>query len=294
MQHRLTSVLCLMFLGAACSGGPTADKASTPDAGDEPGPTVDPKPTTTKKDAAPVAPVVADAAPTVAPSEDASGGTVPADATEPTPPGPDGGGTPVGSGPGNGDYSCTLVIGIAATAQWFNAGFEKLVDGNKWEVEAIHSGFIQTWADPNGSFWNTGPSSACATNAKTPDRVIQVALWLHWMHASVDEWVKALDQVVKNWKAKNPNLKRLEFATFVRSPGGKPCPAAMAFKSFIEPEQDMAYEKIAAMYPGFVFVAPKWEVPNCSDFGGNPPHFSGTGATNAAKQIAAYYNMKSP
>jgi hypothetical protein len=185
-----------------------------------------------------------------------------------------------------------MVIGIAATAQWFNAGFEKLVDGNKWEVLAVHSGFIQGWADPNGSFWNNNPSSACTTNAKTPDRVIQVALWLHWEKATVDEWVGQLTKVVENWKAKNPKLKRLEFATFVRSPDMKPCPGGMEFKSYILPEQDMAYEKVAAMYPGLVYVAPKWEVSSCADFGGNPPHFSSSGAAKAAKQIADYYNGK--
>jgi hypothetical protein len=289
MQRRASSVLSLALLAAACSSsGKGIDVVDSPDAGDE-----------TTPDAAPVTMEKKDAAPSVTPAdtappsveEDAAPVAPPSDAAEEPPP-PADGGTPVGTGPGNGDYSCTLVTGIQATEQWFNAGFEKLVDGTKWELVAVHSGFIQTWADPNGSFWNNAPSSACAMNAKTPDRVIQVALWLHWMDASVDEWVKVLDQVVKNWKAKDPNLKRLEFATFVRAPGDKPCPATMSFKSFVPPNQDMAYEKIAAMYPGLVFVAPKWEVPSCADFGGNPPHFSGTGATNAAKQIATYYNMK--
>jgi hypothetical protein len=273
------------MLLAACSGGPSSGPgpAVEPDAGDEPEPTPTPDPPKPKQDAAvkPTEnPPAADAAPGAA--EDTGAPVATGDAGSP----------PTNTGPGNGDYSCTLVIGIAATGQWFNAGFEKLVDGNKWELMAVHSGFIQGWADPNGSFWNMNPSSACATNAKTPDRVIQVALWLHWMPATVDEWTKALVQVVENWKKKNPNLKRLEFATFVRSPDMKPCPGGMEFKSYIRPEQDMAYEKVAAMYPGLVYVAPKWEVSSCADFGGNPPHFSGSGATKAAKQIADYYNGK--
>jgi hypothetical protein len=281
-----------MLLAGACSGGannPGPGPSVEPDASDNPGPTGNPEPPpATKKDAAPAMgtdnppPVTPDAA-APATQDDAAPQTTGMEAGNPP---------PTNTGPGTGDYSCTLVIGIAATAQWFNAGFEKMVDGNKWEVLAVHSGFIQTWADPKGSFWSMNPSSACTTNAKTPDRVIQVALWLHWMPATVDEWVKALDQVVQNWKAKNPNLKRLEFATFVRSPDMKPCPGGMEFKSYIRPEQDMAYEMIAAKYPGLVYVAPKWEVKSCADFGGNPPHFSGTGATNAAKQIADYYNGK--
>jgi hypothetical protein len=186
-------------------------------------------------------------------------------------------------------FDCTLVIGIAATGQWFNAGFEKMVDGNKWELLAVHSGFVQTWADPGSNFWTMTPSSACTTNAKTPDRVVLVALYLHWMDATVEQWVDVLTKTVATFKAKNPNLKRLELATFIRSPGGKPCPATMAFKSFIKPEQDEAYTKIAAMFPDLVTVAPKWEVKSCADFGGNPPHFSGAGAMNAAKMVADTY-----
>jgi hypothetical protein len=290
MQHRALSVLGLMFLAAACSSAPgTGGNASEPDAGDTTGPIGEPEGPPAKKDAAPV--VKGDEPPAATPD---AGGAAPSPDAQAEPPatGSDAGTPPVTTGPGSGDYSCTLVIGIAATGQWFNAGFEKLVDGNKWELMAVHSGFIQGWGDPNGAFWKMSPSSACATNAKTPDRVIQVALWLHWEDATVDQWVAELDKVVKNWKAKNPNLKRLEFATFVRSPDMKPCQASMSFKSFIKPEQDMAYEKIAAMYPGLVFVAPKWEVKTCADFGGNPPHFSTAGAQAAAKQIADYYNMK--
>jgi hypothetical protein len=291
MKHRAFSVLGLMLLAAACSGAathPGPGPADEPDAGDDPGPGPgNPEPTPTKKDSA--APSTENPPPV---TPDAAEQTTSPDAATQTIP-PDGGSTPTNTGPGNGDYSCTLVIGIAATAQWFNAGFEKMVDGNKWEVLAVHSGFIQTWGDPNGSFWNMNPSSACTTNAKTPDRVIQVALWLHWMPATVDEWVAELTKVVENWKAKNHNLKRLELATFVRSPDMKPCPGGMEFKSFIRPEQDMAYEIVAAKYPGLVYVAPKWEVSSCADFGGNPPHFSGSGAMKAAKQIADYYNGKS-
>jgi hypothetical protein len=281
-----------MLLGAACSGASThagPGPSEEADAAADPGPTTgNPDPTPARHDAAPSPST--DNPPPVTP--DASTTTTVAEDAAPASTGTDAGSPPSSTGPGTGDFSCTMVIGIAATSQWFNAGFEKLVDGNKWEVLAVHSGFIQTWADPKGSFWNMSASSACTTNAKTPDRVIQVALWLHWMPATVDEWVKALDQVVQNWKAKNPNLKRLEFATFVRSPDMKPCPGGMEFKSYIRPEQDMAYEMIAAKYPGLVYVAPKWEVSSCADFGGNPPHFSSSGAMKAAKQIADYYNGK--
>jgi hypothetical protein len=203
-------------------------------------------------------------------------------ATPPPAPGPVGAEDPKA-------FDCTLVIGIAATGQWFGAGFEKIVPNEKWELLAVHSGFVQYWADPANAFWSKAPSSACTTNAKTPDRVILEALYLHWMDATVEQWVTVLDQTVKTFKAKNPNLKRLEFSTFIRAPGDKPCPASMPFKSWIRPEQDEAYQKVAAMYPGFVTVAPKFKVASCADYGGNPPHFTGGGATAAAKLVGNHY-----
>jgi hypothetical protein len=286
-----------MLFAASCASGAGSrggEPADSPDAqenggGGSGGSSADPEPTK------PPAKLDAASTPTETPpvtEPDAGATPTEADAAPPAAEPDASGPPPITTGPGSGDYSCTLVIGIAATGQWFGAGFEKLVDNAKWELMAVHSGFIQGWSDPKGAFWSMGASSACAANAKTPDRVIQVALWLHWEDATVDQWVAELDKVVKNWKAKNPNLKRLEFATFVRAPGDKPCAGSMPFKSWIKPEQDMAYEKIAAMYPGLVFVAPRWEVKSCADFGGNPPHFTGGGATAAAKQIADYYNMK--
>jgi hypothetical protein len=200
---------------------------------------------------------------------------------------------PPGGGPPTGPFNCTLVIGIASTSQWFGAGFEKLVDNAKWEVIGIHSGFIQGWADPKGAYWNTGPSSACAMNPKNPDRVIMEALWLHWEDATVEQWVPQLVAVVNNIKAKFPAIKRIELSTFPRAPGDKPCPVSMPFKSWIRPEQDEAEEKVAAMFPDLVVAGPKFKVATCADYGGNPPHFSGSGATATAKMIADYYNSLS-
>jgi hypothetical protein len=211
-------------------------------------------------------------------------GAVVADAANQTVDGPPG--TPAGPNA----FTCTLVIGIQATGQWFDAGFEKLVDDSKWELIAVHSGFIQDWADPNGPMWSMSPSSPCASNPKAPDRVIFVGLYLHWMDATVDQWVSQLAAVVTNLKAKNSNLRRVELATFVRAPGDMPCPGTMPFKSWIKPAQDQANVTVAAMFPDLVTVSPKFEVSSCADFGGNPPHFTSAAAMAVAKMIADNYN----
>ena len=78
-------------------------------------------------------------------------------------------------------------------------------------------------------------------------------------------------------------------ATFVRAPDDKPCASSMPFKSWIKPEQDEAEAKVAAMFPDLVVQRPKFEVKSCADFGGNPPHYSGAGATATAKMLGEYY-----
>src|SRR5262249_29174138 len=37
-------------------------------------------------------------------------------------------------------YVCNFVIGIKETGEWFNAGFEKVVDNTRWQVVPIHDG----------------------------------------------------------------------------------------------------------------------------------------------------------
>src|SRR5205085_1083904 len=35
---------------------------------------------------------------------------------------------------GNESYTCTLIIGINATSEWYSRGFESMVDNAKWEI----------------------------------------------------------------------------------------------------------------------------------------------------------------
>jgi hypothetical protein len=286
MLQRL-SVLGLMVLAAACSGGPVhGGGTDEPDAGGDPEPIEDPTPPAAKPDAAAPSnttpPVVSPDAAPAAPEPDAGAALSP-DAGSPvstTPP------------PDDYDYTCTLVIGISATGQWFNAGFEKLVDGNKWEVIAVHSAKVEAWANPADKLWSNNPSSACTMNAKNPDRILFTGL--NWIYDKVEQWVPPLTASVKNLQAKYPGVKRIELRTFIRAPMNKPCPGGSDYKSFIKPAQDEAYEIVAKMFPGLVYVAPKLEVKSCADFGGNAPHFTGGGAQTAARTVAAAYGAKVP
>lgn len=205
------------------------------------------------------------------------------------PPSPDGP-PPTTGEPDTGSYTCTLIIGINATQEWYSKGFETLVDNGKWELIRVHSGFVELWADPKNGVWNTGPSSACAQNAGNPDRVIFVAL--NFDTNTLEQWVPPLTAVVKNLQMKYPGVKRIELATFVRAPMNQPCPQAPDKRSTITPAEDQAIAMVAAANPGLVIASPKFEAKSCSEFSGNPPHPSAAGGTAWAKMMADHYGLK--
>jgi hypothetical protein len=181
------------------------------------------------------------------------------------------------------------VVGISATGDWFNAGFEKIVPNDRWELMAVHSAFINYWADPKHAIWGNKPSSRCAMNADNPDRVILVVLSLHWEIVPVEEWVKQITGAMKSFKARYSNLKNLELSTFVRSPGDKPCPLGDTFRNYDLTPADQAFEKVAAMFPDVVTVAPKVAVDSCADYNNHPPHLPSGPAARAAMKMGAIY-----
>jgi hypothetical protein len=189
--------------------------------------------------------------------------------------------------PGTAAYTCTLMIGILATEEWYDAGFETMVDNSRWELIYVHSGFIELWANPQDPVWSTATMSPCAQNATKPDRVIFVAL--NFDFTTLAEWLPPVTAAVKNLEAKYPSAKRIELMSFIRAPGDAPCPQAPAKRSTITPAQDDAMAMVAAANPGLVVVAPQFEAKTCNEFSSNPPHPSPTGMTAWAKMMADYY-----
>jgi hypothetical protein len=277
---------CTCVLVAACAapntGGPTP---SLPDAAEPTNHTPEETPPSIKPDTGapepqPTAPD-ADPGPTSPPPADAAPATATADAGSTT--------TPPAVQPDDGSYTCTLIIGINATQEWYSKGFESMVDNGKWELAKVHSGFVELWADPKNSIWNTTPSSACTQNANNPDRIIFIAL--NFDTTMLDQWVPPLTAVVKNLKAKYPGVKRIELGTFVRAPGNKPCPQAPAKRSTIAQAEDDAIAMVAAANPDLVRAHPKFEAKTCSEFSGNPPHPSAAGGAAWSKMYAEHYGM---
>src|SRR5205814_7748100 len=69
-------------------------------------------------------------------------------------------------------FACTQVIGVSVTGDWFQAGFEQGIDGDRWQALSRSHAFIELWADPRSDLWSLPPQSPCATRAGDPDRVI--------------------------------------------------------------------------------------------------------------------------
>ena len=178
-----------------------------------------------------------------------------------------------------GPFTCTLVSGLLVTQEWFTAGFENDgVDGTTWEGKFQHYGYIDIWAQdpPAGFAWTAQVQSACTKNAMDPDRILFTA-W-SWEITDETKYIADVVQDIMQFKKNFPHIKRFELMTIVRCPGNKMCnpnaavPPVMGTDHnagqqdcYVAPYIDDALAKVAAMFPGFAYVAPKFESPTCEN-----------------------------
>ncbi len=201
-----------------------------------------------------------------------------------------GGSVSSGGSADTGTYECTLILGILTTGEWYTeGGFETLVNDARWEIQYVHEGHVELWADANDPIWNTTTTSPCASHATTPDRVLYVAA--NYDYTLVTEWKPKLENVVANIHAKYPSAKRIELGTWVRAPGNVVCPGTDPARTTIGPAEDQAISEVAAENPGLVYVSPKFEAKTCSEFSDIPPHGSEAGVIAWAQMIAEHYGL---
>jgi hypothetical protein len=187
-----------------------------------------------------------------------------------------------------GPFVCSWVLGIHTTQEWFQAGFLNVVDPTRWEASGIESAQFG-WQDANSGLWTQAFSSAtsCAKNARTPDRIVFCGV--DSASTTVAQFLPEYVKVVDNIKTKFPSVKRIDLMTLARAPGDKECIGAnRSGSSYIKAAQDDAIAMTVAMYPGFVFSTPKWEVQSCADFG-LCPHISLAANMILAKTLGTYF-----
>jgi hypothetical protein len=200
-----------------------------------------------------------------------------------------------GAGGAPSNFTCNQVTGFTLTSEWYNQGFERGVADARWQIKFREHGYIFEWANPASLFWGNDAAngapivSPCAQNSLSPDHVVLNVL--DWTITAQQEWVTDITNAVNTLKLKYPDLKRVDLMTVIRGPGNMLCPTPPAVGETIvmPPALDAAMVQVAAQFPNFVFVAPKFEAPNCAAFSGGGPHLTTQGNMMIAPTLSAYF-----
>jgi hypothetical protein len=216
-----------------------------------------------------------------------------------------------GSGASAGPFSCTLVLGLFTTSQWFNGTqpggasmtfLQDGVDATKWEAKLQKYSYIEKWADPANGLWTNATQNACVANSTTPDRVLFVGFSpgipadqdydkYHAMTVDQAGWETQLNLVITNIKTKYPTAKEIDILTMGRAPGNKLCANNSDVDTVIAPFEDAAFAAVAAASNGLVKVGPQYFVPDCetSYIFANDSDYTTTASNALAMQVATYY-----
>jgi hypothetical protein len=215
--------------------------------------------------------------------------------------GASGGAAPQGGGAGAvsvGPFSCTLVLGLFTTSQWFNGtdpgGADKTflqdgVDATKWQAKMQKYSYAEKWADPKNDLWNLPMQNPCAMASSTPDR----ALFVGFSPSTKDQpgWEKLLKSVIANIQAKYPSVKEIDMVTMGRAPDNMLCSNNNDADTVIAPYEDAAFEAVAAASNNFVKVGPKYYVPDCENsyIFANDSDYTTSASNYLAMEMATYY-----
>jgi hypothetical protein len=190
-------------------------------------------------------------------------------------------------------WACTQVMGPNVAGEWFAAGFENLVDGNKWQVKAPHASMVDYWANPTHAVWreaacdpsfsNCETKSACAGGVK-PDRMVFVVQLDNYLGSSQKIWEDNITTAMNTIKTKYPTVKHFELMTFIRGANGADC----GTETKVAANLDKAIAALAASPGAAVTAAPKFEAAMCNYFSG-APHMTATGNKAMADLIGKYY-----
>jgi hypothetical protein len=186
--------------------------------------------------------------------------------------------------PPSGPFTCTELIGLYSTGEWWDGGFyEGLGDlKTSWQGRFSHYGYTYEYAKPDSYAWsptnvggvnNVRLTAPCSQNADSPDRIVYQA-W-SWELTSEKAWVDSLEATVATIRAKRPKVKRIDIMTIIRCPMNGWChpdkPPLGADTDHDAKKQDChvpeyvdsALARVAANHPDLVSVTPKFEAASC-------------------------------
>jgi hypothetical protein len=205
-----------------------------------------------------------------------------------------------GSGPSPGPFTCTMVLGLFTTSQWFNGtnpgGASKTflqqagIDATKWEAKLQKYSYVEKWADPANGVWKITTATPCATNATSPDRVLFVGFSPDTKHDQPT--IQALlAKVIANIQATFPSAKEIDLLTMGRAPGNMMCPNNSDPSTVVGAYFDQAIQALSDASNGLIKVGPKYYVPDCNNsyIFANDTDYTTTAANAIAIQNAMYY-----
>lgn len=220
--------------------------------------------------------------------------------------------SPAAVQPPAGPFTCTEVIGLMTTGEWYNAGFVEGLGaglGAKWQGRFAHYGYVMEYAKPDSYAWSPvalkGVNSVtltepCATGGAAPDRIVYQA-W-SWELTTEEDWVTHLEAALATIRAKRPSAKRIDLMTIIRGKDNGWCHPdkpplgpgtdhdATKQDCHVPAYIDAAFAKVAAHHPALVSVAPRFEAHACADKI-DGIHLGKTQNAAVAKDIADHYRL---
>ena len=199
-----------------------------------------------------------------------------------------------------GPFTCTMVLGLFTTSQWFNGtnpgGATKTflqqdgIDATKWEAKLQKYSYVEKWADPANGVWKINTATPCATNATSPDRVLFVGFSPDTKHDQPT--IQGLiAKVIANIQMTFPSAKEIDLLTMGRAPGNMMCPNNSDPSTVVGAYFDQALQALADASNGLIKVGPKYYVPDCNNsyIFANDTDYTTTAANFIAIQNAMYY-----
>ena len=165
-------------------------------------------------------------------------------------------------------FSCTEVVGVSVTTDWFMAGFKEMVGSDNWQLRAQEHAYIELWSNVKSSLWTMNAVSTCPKKTK-PDRVLFTAV--NWEYKTTEEWETSLLAVIKAIKERHYTVKSIELLTMLRGPKNKSCGDD---KTIVDEKIDLAIQSMVTAHQGLVVAGPKVEAPSCAVFLKGGPHLT--------------------
>ncbi len=193
----------------------------------------------------------------------------------------------VGPPPQPSQYTCTQVIGYSQTNQWYSAGFESVVNDDRWQEVWWHGAAIDLWADPDYSGWSRPIESPCVSNSDTPDRVL-MSISADF-HDDPTWWADNITIVIGHIRDKYPSVQQIMLQPVVGGPNHQQCSPNGVRASQNHPVID---EGIALVVGGDVIAGFSPEVRTCDDYVDFIGHLSAEGSAAIAVTLGEYYSSK--